>query len=190
MLQYCSNEPRLPLWQGGPSGLMPIKPGSGAAPLRPVNSSPPNNTPPPTPVPRVSNNTSDACWAAPSQCSPTRAQLASLAVVTRRSSLGSSQSARGTSSQPGRLMATRAIRPQRSLGPGWPMPTRVASRSGSNASTASAIAMVTPPGIAGWGVGISKAWSREPSQRNRPSLIAVPPISTPISWSCSIGSLV
>lgn len=41
---------------------------------------------------------------------------------------GSSQLAKGTSSQPGRFMAMRATRPAWSLGPGWPTPTRSASR--------------------------------------------------------------
>jgi hypothetical protein len=91
----------------------------------------------PTPVPKVSRIVSGQSTAAPRQASPNRAQLASLASTTGRSSWGSSQSARGMRRQSGRLIASRAMRPSRSVGPGRPMPTRSARRSGSRAATAS-----------------------------------------------------
>ena len=188
MLQCCSREPLLPLLQAGPSGSTQIRPGSAAAPPWPVNNVPFSNTPPPTPVPRVSSTTSRLPRAAPHQASPSRAQLPSLPRVTRRCNWGSSQSARGTFCQPGKLMQTRATRPAASIGPGNPMPTRSARRSGSSCCTASAMATLTAPGMAGWGVGTCRAASRSPSRLKRPSLMAVPPRSTPISWGIASGA--
>ena len=120
--------------------------------------------------------------AAPSQASPTMAQLASLANVTDRSTCGSSQSAKGTSSQPSRLIANRATRPAASVGPGRPMPTRPARPSGSSRAMASAMATLTAPGTEGRGVATSSSASRVPAASKRPNLIAVPPRSTPINW--------
>ena len=188
MLANCSRDPRFPLLQAGPSGSTPIKPGSAAAPLWPVNSCPPSRTPPPTPVPRVNSTTSLNPLAAPHQASPTTAQLPSLARVTRRCNRTSNHSASGTSSQPGRLMQTRATRAVASIGPGNPTPTKAAAPSGSNCSTASQSAIVTAPGTAGWGVATSSSANRAPWGSKRANLMAVPPRSMPITCPSSMVS--
>ena len=183
MLQKLSREPLLPLLHGGPSGSRPISPGSAAAPNRPVNKFPPRITPPPTPVPRVRSTTSWSPWAAPCHCSPSTAQLPSLPRVTRRPNRDSSQSARGTLSHPGKLIAILATLPARSVGPGKPTPTQGASRWGSSCSIASTIAVATAPGAAGLGVAREYSARHSPVALKRASLRPVPPTSTPITWA-------
>ena len=51
---------------------------------------------------------------------------------------------------------------------------------------ASLIATVTAPGMAGWGVATWASASSWPWRSKRPSLIAVPPRSTPINWPMAI----
>ena len=93
----------------------------------------------------------------------------------------SNSSARGTSRQLARLIATRAILPDASAGPGVPTPIATLFLSGSTDAIARAIAAKTASGVAGCGVGTLKDCKQAPSGVNLPSLIAVPPKSIPIT---------
>ena len=139
---------------------------------------------PPTPVPSVRSTKLSSCLAAPIQCSPNPAAVASLANVTGSPLWCATRSRTLKPSKPGRLPA-RMMKPAfRSCGPGVPRPARGMSERATPASSAtvrtlSPIRRQTSSGPRSTSVfSVWKATVR-PSSSTRPTLMFVPPRSTP-----------